>query len=499
MAKKFEYVDFHCHPALKTFLGGYEENERENCWEEIDVTGLLEWVDLILGNILDSKSSLTQNLKGGIKLLVAGLYPTEIPIITGELVKVKKQKVNLLLASSLIPELNHQLLKAISEKQMGYHEVFNDLKTHLLNSETLEKGFNLVHNASDIKENKLNIILAAEGAHSLFHDVDNFTDQEVLDNLNSIKTGTERFLYLTLTHITQNPVCNHAWGIKDIKDERFKPKACGISDLGKDVIKKALSTENGEKRIFIDVKHMSLRSRLEYYKMVEDDYDNKIPIIASHTGITGVSYSNMPVYKYKVKGDFVKVKYYIPEGLMSAHFNPWSINLYDEEIKIIIDSGGLIGMNLDERILGTKDNRKKNRVEYFSAKEFEGYKSDVDANLNFFKSRHSFDEAVDDDPLVIVNKDLKHLCNNILHIVKIGGEKAWDHICIGSDFDGMINAVECCKTSEKFGKLEKRLERMLPKMAETDYATDYYVNNIEEKVSRIMSKNALKFITTYFI
>ncbi len=499
MAKSLKYIDFHCHPSLKTYLGEYEEKHRDNCWEEIDISGLVEWIDMLLGNIIDSQSSLSQHYKGRVKLLVAGIYPTEIPILTGELIKIDNKVANILLASYLIPELSHPLLKAITSKRIGYSQAFDDLKNHLLKSRNIEKGFHLVHSASDIKENTLNVILSIEGAHALMHDTDNYTDEEVVNRLDSLKKGSERYLYLTLTHITRNPVCNHAWGIKDIKDDRFIPVDYGISDLGKKIIDKALENTN-TKRVYIDVKHMSLRARLQYYDLLKSKYNNRIPVIASHTGVTGVSYRNLPVYEYhyKKRKKCVQVEYYIPEGLMSAYFNPWSINLYDEEINIIIESGGLIGINLDERIIGTKHNKKKNRIEYFSESEFEEFKPAIDENLDFFKSRLNYAKAVNDDPLLMINRDLKHLCNNILHIVKIGGKRAWDHICIGSDFDGLVNAVECCKTAEKYEKLERRLERMLPKMAESDKHTNYYTDNIEDKVSRIMYKNAGRFISTNF-
>ena len=66
------------------------------------------------------------------------------------------------------------------------------------------------------------------------------------------------------------------------------------------------------------------------------------------------------------KDEFAMVCYDRPKGLGDTHFNPWSINLYDFEIEIILKSDGLIGLNMDQRIMGTK----KVQGEYFDAEEF---------------------------------------------------------------------------------------------------------------------------------
>ncbi len=34
------------------------------------------------------------------------------------------------------------------------------------------------------------------------------------------------------------------------------------------------------------------------------------------------------------------------------------------------------------------------------------------------------------------------LCQNIIHAVRVGGPDTWNCICIGSDFDGLINTID---------------------------------------------------------
>ncbi len=150
--------------------------------------------------------------------------------------------------------------------------------------------------------------------------------------------------------------------------------------LGNEVIKEALKEPE---RILIDIKHMSLEARKQYYEFLKEIIVRRISrYLISHGGVTGVSWDNKPVVCRKKYRDWIKVRYFKPKGLMRTKFNPWSINLYDEEIKKIVDSNGLIGLNLDERILGAKQKRPGERVEYFSPEEF----NDRDFRLQLLKS-----------------------------------------------------------------------------------------------------------------
>lgn len=498
MPKKDVYIDFHCHPEIKTFLSSDHEKYRDDCWKDVDVTGILEIVDTALGKILDSQCSLTQIKDGNISIVIVGLYSCEKAMITGKIIELFNSEINLLKISRMIKEIDHNLLKRISSPNSSYYDILQEVREHLLKASKIKPGFKLLNKISEYNPKKLNVILTIEGGHALYDNVGKDEDVEaaVLNNLDEIKKSRTRYFFLTMAHLTRIPMCSHAYGIKIIDDDRFKPIGKGISSLGEKVIHKALKLENG-RRLLIDIKHMSLKARLSYYKMLESDKYKNIPIIISHAGITGVSKDEMPVYEYKTEDDCVEVLYNEPAGLMGSKFNPSSINLYDEEIKIIIDSGGIIGINLDERILGTKHQKPKQTAEYFSREEFEDYKQRIDENLGKYKK---LQDKTDEEVRVLLkpHNDLKHICNNILHIVKIKGAEAWKHICIGSDFDGMINAVECCKNSGKFKKLHRNLVVWLPKMARRDKNTDYSINNIEERVKDIMFGNAYRFLQDNF-
>jgi microsomal dipeptidase-like Zn-dependent dipeptidase len=177
-------------------------------------------------------------------------------------------------------------------------------------------------------------------------------------------------LYLTLVHMTQYPLTNHCYGMKLIKgNDEFKPSGFGLRTLGKQIIDLAYRNRSGEHQIYIDIKHMSLVARRQFYAYRKEKGYDKIPILATHMGLTGISWSNMAIAKLfnqRVirKDGFIEVSYDRPPGIGSGrkgktHFNPWSINLYDEEIIEIIESDGLIGISMDQRILGRSVCRRR--------------------------------------------------------------------------------------------------------------------------------------------
>lgn len=79
-------------------------------------------------------------------------------------------------------------------------------------------------------------------------------------------------------------------------------------------------------------------------------------------------------------------------------------------------------------------------------------------------------------------------------------------ICIGSDFDGLINAIESCKTADKFENFRLKVLYWLPIMIKTveNYWTVFYVDkdnlesDVEHKIDKILFENGRSFFTKYF-
>jgi microsomal dipeptidase-like Zn-dependent dipeptidase len=254
----------------------------------------------------------------------------------------------------------------------------------------------------------------------------------------------------------------------------------------------------------------------------------------------------MPIKYCKSKGEQVEVQYFQPDGVSETKFNPWSINLYDEDIKEILDSDGIIGLILDERVLGTKQKKEKDLVEYFSKEEFcnpkfrncvfrhNGDSKEEEELSDYEKEMHKLEDELREhlesivkdkntDLIQLCKKDrltrklerikrrsmrkrkhilkkdfdIQHLCNNILHIVHVGGDKAWKHICLGTDFDGLINPIEGCNYASNFDDLRKELKIYLPKMA-LEYPLNLRITGIDKKVDDFMYWNAWRFLQKNF-
>ena len=212
-----------------------------------------------------------------------------------------------------------------------------------------------------------------------------------------------------------------------------------------------------------------------------------------------------PFVKPRKKGKHVRVRYERPAGLHGTNFNPWSINLYDEEIALIVGSGGLIGVSLDQRILGFGNPG----VEIFSAEEYK--------LLRPGKEPVPVGDLEDDEPTVeldaswqleqmaaadfaepqLLHPHIRYLCNQILHMVQVGGPATWQCLCIGSDFDGIINAVNVCKTAAAYPQLERLLITGLTSMAGEQGAT-YHLVNVGKQVRDLMHGNARRFLDIHF-
>lgn len=552
---KPHFIDFHLHSDLKTFMSANTEGKRISCWRKFNVPLLLKLMDSVkMGGILSSQSTLRQLNRRRGTIALAGLMAYEKTMITTPLFQRRGVSVNLIKIARILKMiywhkcLDPELLKRISSPATSYFDVFNESRSHLIDSENRRCGYKLLKSKNDYDPRKLNIILTIEGGHNLFGTTSGLNaGSNVLTNLDAMKFGNSRYLFMNLAHLEQNPLCTHAYNMKIFDDRKLKPSGHGITPLGRDVIRKALIQPG---RILIDVKHMSLRARKDYYQILQDNYRSEnIPIIVSHGGVTGISYQNINIAGCwpDANNNLIKVQYIRPAGhIAGTRFNPCSINLYDEEIGIIIRSKGIIGLNFDERLLGIKKRGDPEPSEYFSMDEFDctdfiqsagasgvqdtlsaleqeiaRHEAELESALEsyicdlaqdpvnyrnysgqFRRIRSSFRElqglrAQEESPLLKFERSIKYLCNNILHIVRIGGAEAWEHICIGSDFDGLIKPIEACKKASKYKSLSQALRIWLP-MASASIGSNFYITNIDKQVDDIMFGNAYKFLCANF-
>ena len=106
-------------------------------------------------------------------------------------------------------------------------------------------------------------------------------------------------------------------------------------------------------------------------------------------------------------------------------FYPWGINFCDEEIGLIYESDGIIGLNLDSRLLGFTMSNYTHLYKKYLRHKF----ADIYGKENFNLSDGTvirFDDYYQSEPLI----------RNMLRIIEVCGRNdstAWDHLAIGSD------------------------------------------------------------------
>jgi microsomal dipeptidase-like Zn-dependent dipeptidase len=490
------FFDLHTHPSLKSFLS----NGKINSWGFVD--------SKIMSHGIDSECNFTQMKIGKVKIAVVAIHPLE------------RQFCAPLLLKGLLPHfapLDGKFLKAIQDGKISYYQMLNQ-ELHQLEKDQHFDGssFHFLNSIDDLSDDKTNVVLSIEGGHAFksIHSEDHEeVCKDILTNFREFKKLPHRILFITLTHLAQANLCTHAFGMKMrlmFRDKRFYPKGSGITECGKEFIREALSNENG-KRILIDIKHMSLRSRKEFYDLRKIEFPDA-PILASHMGIAGCSIYKIPIHSVTFRRRLFnvmkerqryKVKYYKLPGLLNTYFNPSSINLYDEEIIEIVESSGLIGISIDRRILGLGGTQK----DFFSFEEFNNYYKEFIAENRLIKTsdeidikkEDEFDEEEEFGMLAKGLKDpyqqFKYVCNNIIHILKVAGEKAWDCICLGSDFDGIIDTLEPVPTIIHYQNLEKALNELLPIFMKE---AKIPMVDVQVAVRKIMYDNGYEFLRRNF-
>lgn len=241
-------------------------------------------------------------------------------------------------------------------------------------------------------------------------------DAEVKKNAAQIKQHPNRPWFVTFAHHFYNELCGHAKSFSGFiasKCNQSKGLGDGFTSLGIEVLEILLDNTNND-RIFIDIKHMSARARREFILKRRANYPD-IPIIISHGACNG-----LPSLE-SVRSNFPS---------LGETFNAGDINFYDDEIIEMVRSNGIMGLQLDERRIANKEKLRETKNSVFQNK------------IMHFRS--------------------KLLWNQIQYIAELldhNNLPAWEHIAIGSDYDGIVDALNSFWTLEEFEYLKSYLER----------------------------------------
>lgn len=462
--------DFHVHPTLKCMFS--EKETKTSPWADIDVKKihwLLRWCTEF-EYILGSQANLRQLTTAGPDIICVAIFVPERGMTNNKLIlKQAEGTLQAYLNPERLKKINNETLKPYPDLVKEDMDVLLNANRFGITGKTIKiLSKDTTYDESDT--NAMYVIFSVEGCHSLSSTLDKskVSKNEILKNLDEI-ADQYPLVSVNVTHLEQYPFCNHAYGIQFIANEDFRPTGNRISEDGLDIIRHCY-----KRKIMVDVKHLSLASRrmlIEDIRKRDEFVPINQPLICTHAGFTGLSYKDIPDYMdYKAERKknysyilWGKPKKYGMLDFMTA-FNPSSINLYDDDMLAILRSGGMIGLNLDKRILGYSeaDGRPAAMNELAFEEEYIS-----NAERDVYLTRRNIGKKLDDFHCITMQEVLQggvvnpalgfyHLCHfmaHVLHFIKVVQDsedydinKALTQICIGSDFDGLINPVWCCST-----------------------------------------------------
>ncbi|MBK9486766.1 MAG: membrane dipeptidase [Chitinophagaceae bacterium] len=504
------FFDFHCHPGLKPQFS--KPATKPSPWEYIDAKlavgkGWTIRINTLFNEVLNSQSNLTQLFQNDVRLIGVILHAVE-------------KKICVLLADKSI--VNKGNINLIDKNRLTYlasgkhsFELINEELEWLTASASPIPGaqFKIVSKPADFEETDYNTvfgIIIIEGLHCFFDDPDaGDAKEKFTQNFNSF-TDAHTVVSMNICHMQQNPFCNHAYGIQLFNPAVFYPKEQGITKWGNEVINLMIS-----KKILVDIKHMSLQARLDLYRMFKlsnPQPEYLQPIICTHAGTTGLPIIERVKYIESIPGDkgsVYEVVYLKPKSRFydDVYHNCSSINLYDEDIENIFLSEGIIGLSFDQRILGFGDDSGLTHVivphdvEYISHKEAGFFFGPTPENLQVWPvdtNVWASEDFADLEPAAYPDLHRRFLINNIMHILWvasqhsfIGINKAAKQICIGTDFDGLINAIDCCKNANGLQQLK---EDMRQDLADLLNSNGFHTLNVDALLEDIFYNNGKNFM-----
>jgi microsomal dipeptidase-like Zn-dependent dipeptidase len=521
------FFDFHCHPSLKQLLA--PPGITLTPWDQLSVKlniGKLFGretqigINTIFNGVMNSQSNLMQMHKANVNLAGVIIYSIENRIAQGILLRkaANSGKINL-----LDPEIMRQLSNGNSyyewTKKTMDALVNNPHPANASNGKPAFKFINSINEYNPDDAGTIHGLLILEGLHNFCNDP--FSANGEADFENNFDDFRQRYgvriFAVNIPHMQDFPFANHAFGMQFIKEDLFFPERRGLPDWGKRMIKKMYNND-----ILIDIKHMSYFTRTQLIAQRSQlGFDDR-PLICTHAGVTGL-HSNDRYHRLlerpKRTDGVWKIKHLKSTGLVpDSAFNHSSINLYDDEIVAILNSGGLIGISLDQRILGFPIENIAYQLndlpfdhEYIADAEqdifFRGFNDPGDiAPWLDMSNVLSGDDALNQGEITM-EVHYSYFLNQLLHILDVAKRNRLDlnkvsrQICIGSDFDGLINPLDVCPdvTSLEAFKREIRQRLQLKRTLWKNLSFSKSDLDIDALVDGLFFNNAFEFLKKHFV
>ncbi|BAV06966.1 Zn-dependent dipeptidase, dipeptidase homolog [Filimonas lacunae] len=491
------FIDLHCHPTYKPVGASYKQDGKQSSnptaassmWHYDPPHLLDKALNNLLGLTKFSQTNFTASSYG------------QLLVITVALGCIEKWFFNNKLGTGLSADWIEDFLVEIGGKRIdaiqGMNDYFMDLKAEI---EFLEKmngqvvtidgkkfAYRLVKNFAELNEVMLlneeamrnaeagdrkalltiAVIPSIEGMHVLncglvYNKEDGPEEpaniEEILANAQVLKSMKYRPFFVTFSHHFYNQLCGHSKSLNSTvakvcdQERGFR---YGFTDTGRKVLDILLNNQNND-RILIDIKHLSPEGRIEYLKIREYKYRD-VPVIVSHGACNG-----LPTYGRNVS-DYPK---------LGNDFFQEEINFYDDEILLIEKTGGIFGLQLDERRVASKEKLKHTRHSIFRNKIMH-YRSE----LLWFQIQY------------------------VAELLDANDRYSWGTLAIGSDYDGIVDPINSFWTVEDYPALKAYLERHA-----YNYLKD--ANNLkqprnrdissDEVVHNIFQNNAWEFFKRWY-
>ena len=475
------FVDIHCHPSMRAFhttpIGA-----GKNIWDctknDVIDTFLGRWAwnqSKVVSKF--SQSNFYNCIDGKARVIFDSLYPIERGFINfrkfPELVIGKKANETLVVTTSGVSVEQFRKYK----KGDNYFEELNEQYNFLVNNQgaspcgkysyRIPSDYSELEKSLKSDDNTINVIVTIEGAH-VFGCGTKTSEaipleelkQILKNNIAIVKQWKHPPFFITFAHHFWNQLCGHATtfpAATKVTCNQIPGLNTGFTELGSFVLEELLSTKNG-KRILIDTRHMSARSRMHYFNYVSNHNklfpDDPIPLISSHSAVNGFE---KIIDSNQSKDNSTKKKL--------TPFCAWSLNISAEEAKIIHESGGIAGVILDK-----------------------GRHSGIELLKSIDKLKNTKDK-----------KDLflKLICDNIFFFIGSINEKTgWDVPTIGSDFDGVITHFDFYEDMSKLPELKKDLIEYLTK---NNYKSELWFGySPEDLMHKLFTQNAMDFLKRNF-
>ncbi|MEO1254069.1 MAG: hypothetical protein AAFY41_04155 [Bacteroidota bacterium] len=319
--------------------------------------------------------------------------------------------------------------------------------------------------ASTLDQNKIAMVMTIEGMHALGTDTDL---GKVEERVAQLKNWSKPVFFITFAHHFNNFLGGHAHSIPNslrILSDQTDGMDETINPTGEKVIRQLLALNDSldydtslGRRILLDFKHTSAKSRKWYYENIVQlclDKGDIIPVVLSHVGYSGWETLDETI-AYAERENDTELK----DG-----FYPWNINACGEDVTWTARTRGLIGISLDQRILGDR----KDRV------------NSIDLIWNNLKAM--VDAILESESLSVAEKS-----------------RCWSYFTLGTDFEGYIDPTQDYSNVLLFDDFEEDLIEKLGELQNAE-GTRYFLPDSDAVVRvarQICFENAKEFLERNF-